>query len=87
MKKKTIVFSCLAALFLLSSFSGFATAGFIKAIKPTKVQGGDREKHIDVYPQGRAKHGNDRKTLYISLLSLSVSSALTAAPPFSRRKV
>ena len=24
MKKKTIVFSCLAALFLLSSFSGFA---------------------------------------------------------------
>lgn len=37
------------------------TTGFIKAIKPTKVQGGDREKHIDVYPQGRAKHGNDRK--------------------------
>lgn len=37
------------------------TAGFIQAIKPTKVQGNDGEKHIDVYPQGRAKHGNDRK--------------------------
>lgn len=37
------------------------TEGFIQAIKPTKVKGGDREKHIDVYPQGRARHGNDRK--------------------------
>lgn len=37
------------------------TEGFVRAIKPTKVQGNDREKYIDVYPQGRAKHGNDRK--------------------------
>ncbi len=37
------------------------TAGFIQAIKPTKVQGNDRGKYIDVYPQGKAKHGNDRK--------------------------
>lgn len=37
------------------------TTGFVQAIKPTKVKGDDREKYIDVYPQGRAKHGNDRK--------------------------
>lgn len=37
------------------------TEGFIQSIKPTKVQGSDREKYIDIYPQGRTKHGNDRK--------------------------
>lgn len=37
------------------------TRGFIKSIKPTKVKGNDREKYIEVYPQGKAKHGNDRK--------------------------
>lgn len=37
------------------------TAGFIRSIKTTKVKGGDTEKYIEVYPQGRAKHGNDRK--------------------------
>lgn len=37
------------------------TTGFIQAIKPTKIKGNDREKYIDVYPQGRAKHGNERK--------------------------
>ena len=33
------------------------TAGFIKSIKATAVKGGSTEK----YPQGRARHGNDRK--------------------------
>lgn len=37
------------------------TGGFIKSIKSTKVKGDDTEKYVDVYPQGRAKHGNDRK--------------------------
>ncbi|MCM1219296.1 MAG: hypothetical protein NC548_32860 [Lachnospiraceae bacterium] len=37
------------------------TGGFINSIKATGVKGGSTEKHIDVYPQGRAKHGNDRK--------------------------
>ena len=37
------------------------TGGFINSIKATSVKGGSTEKYIDVYPQGRAKHGNDRK--------------------------
>ena len=37
------------------------TGGFVRSIKPTAVKGDDTEKYIDVYPQGRAKHGNDRK--------------------------
>lgn len=37
------------------------TGGFINSIKATAVKGDGTEKHIDVYPQGRAKHGNDRK--------------------------
>lgn len=37
------------------------TGGFINSIKATAVKGDSAEKHIDVYPQGRAKHGNDRK--------------------------
>lgn len=37
------------------------TAGFINSIKPTAVKGDDTERYVDVYPQGRAKHGNDRK--------------------------
>lgn len=37
------------------------TAGFIQAIKPTKIKGNDTEKYVDVYPQGRAEHGNERK--------------------------
>lgn len=37
------------------------TGGLINAIKATAVKGDDTEKYIDVYPQGRAKHGNDRK--------------------------
>lgn len=37
------------------------TGGFINSIKATPVKGDDREKHIDIFPQGRAKHGNDRK--------------------------
>lgn len=37
------------------------TGGFIKSIKATAVKGGSTEKHIDVYPHGSAKHGNDRK--------------------------
>lgn len=35
--------------------------GFISAIKETSVKGDDTEKYIEVYPQGRAEHGNDRK--------------------------
>lgn len=37
------------------------TGGFINSIKATAVKGDNTEKHVDVYPQGRAKHGNDRK--------------------------
>lgn len=37
------------------------TGGFANSIKATSVKGDDTEKYIDVYPQGRAKHGNDRK--------------------------
>lgn len=37
------------------------TAGFINSIKATPVMGDDTERHIEVYPQGKAKHGNDRK--------------------------
>lgn len=37
------------------------TGGFIQSIKATAIKGDDTEKYIEVYPQGRAKHGNDRK--------------------------
>ena len=37
------------------------TGGFINSIKATPVKGDETEKHIDIFPQGRAKHGNDRK--------------------------
>lgn len=37
------------------------TGGFINSIKATAVKGNETEKHIEVYPQGRAKHGNDSK--------------------------
>lgn len=37
------------------------TAGFIQSIKATPVKGDDVERYVEVYPQGKAKHGNDRK--------------------------
>lgn len=37
------------------------TAGFVNAIKATGVKGDETEKYVEVYPQGRARHGNDRK--------------------------
>ena len=37
------------------------TGGFINSIKATDVKGDDTEKYVEIYPQGRAKHGNDRK--------------------------
>ena len=37
------------------------TAGFIQSIKATPVQGDETERHVEIYPQGKAKHGNDRK--------------------------
>lgn len=37
------------------------TGGFINSIKATAVKGDDTEKYVEIYPQGRAKHGNDRK--------------------------
>lgn len=37
------------------------TGGFVNSIKATAVKGDSTEKYVDVYPQGRAKHGNDRK--------------------------
>ena len=37
------------------------TAGFIQSIKATQVKGDDTERYVEVYPQGKAKHGNDRK--------------------------
>lgn len=37
------------------------TGGFIKSIKATAVKGNDKEKYVEIYPQGKAKHGNDSK--------------------------
>lgn len=37
------------------------TAGFINSIKANAIKGNDTERYVEVYPQGRAKHGNDRK--------------------------
>lgn len=37
------------------------TGGFINSIKATAVKGDDTEKYIEIYPQGKAKHGNERK--------------------------
>ena len=37
------------------------TAGFIQSIKATPVKGDETERHVEIYPQGKAKHGNDRK--------------------------
>lgn len=37
------------------------TGGFINSIKATPVKQEGTETYIDVYPQGKAKHGNDRK--------------------------
>lgn len=37
------------------------TGGFVKSIKATAVKGGDTEKYVDIYPHGRAKHGNNKK--------------------------
>lgn len=37
------------------------TAEFINSIKSTAVKGDNTEKYVEIYPQGRAKHGNDRK--------------------------
>ena len=38
-----------------------SAGGFINSIKATDVKGDDTEKYVEIYPQGRAKHGNDRK--------------------------
>lgn len=37
------------------------TGGFINSIKATKIKSEGMETYLDIYPQGRAKHGNDRK--------------------------
>lgn len=37
------------------------TGGFIQSIKATDVKGDETEKYVEVYPQGKAKHGNERK--------------------------
>lgn len=37
------------------------TGGFIDSIKETPVKQNGTETYIEVSPQGRAKHGNDRK--------------------------
>lgn len=37
------------------------TGDFVKSIKATKVKRDGRESYIEVYPQGKAKHGNERK--------------------------
>lgn len=35
--------------------------GFVNSIKGTAIRGDDTEKYVEVYPQGRAGHGNDKK--------------------------
>lgn len=37
------------------------TAGFINSIKASDIKGDDTERYIEVYPQGKAKHGNEAK--------------------------
>lgn len=37
------------------------TGGFINSIKKTGIKKEGSETYIEVYPQGKAKHGNDRK--------------------------
>jgi HK97 gp10 family phage protein len=37
------------------------TGGFINSIKATDVKGDDTGKYVEIYPQGKAGHGNDRK--------------------------
>lgn len=37
------------------------TGGFINSIKQTGIKKDGRETYIEIYPQGKAKHGNDRK--------------------------
>lgn len=37
------------------------TAGFINSIKATPVKGNEAERYVEVYPQGKADHGNERK--------------------------
>lgn len=37
------------------------TGGFINSIKETPVKQNGTETYIEVFPQGKAKHGNDRK--------------------------
>lgn len=37
------------------------TGGFIQSIRATAIKGDETEKYVEVYPQGRAKHGNERK--------------------------
>ena len=37
------------------------TGGFINSIKATKAKGDSTGKYVEVYPQGKAKHGNERK--------------------------
>ena len=39
----------------------YETGGFINSIKATPVKKNGAETYIEVYPQGRAPHGNDRK--------------------------
>lgn len=39
------------------------TGGFINSIKATPVKKSGAETYIEVYPQGRAPHGNDRKEI------------------------
>lgn len=35
--------------------------GFANSIKDSAIKGDDTEKYVEVYPQGRANHGNDKK--------------------------
>lgn len=37
------------------------TTGFINSIKATAIKGDDSLKYVEVFPHGRANHGNDRK--------------------------
>lgn len=35
--------------------------GFSNSIRDTAIKGNSTEKYVEVYPQGRANHGNDKK--------------------------
>lgn len=60
------------------------TGGFINSIKATPIKGDEREKYIDIYPQGKAKHGNegrgDKKNVRYATIGFVAQYGSTTQP-------